>query len=239
MIHIVMLYKTGGDYTIHDVNRLACAVRRNITVSHRVYCLTDDLIRVEELVSLNGVYSLRHDLPGWWSKMELFKINGPILYFDLDTVITGNIDELAHCVMGAAPDKELLMLRDFYRRYTFASGILGWNGNLSRVFDIYLKQHASTGQFISRPNATVMRTHNKIYRGDQEWLRAVLPIIHPAINVKLIQDAARGIYSYKAHVVPSGLSEDACVVCFHGKPRPTEVNPLPSWMEQHWSLCDA
>lgn len=76
------------------VSKLRNMVARNLTVPYEFVCLTD--------------------LPrkGWWSKLELFKpgrFTGPVLYLDLDIIITANID---HLVTLAATDKTRLWMRD-------------------------------------------------------------------------------------------------------------------------------
>lgn len=232
MIIVALLYKTGGDYTPDDVTRLALALRRNLTVPHRIICMTDDPATISKIDALNGVMTLNHDLPGWWSKMELFKIHGPVLYFDLDTVITDNIDALMHWVIKASVEKDLLMLRGFYRQDQ-CSGILGWNGSMHWIFDKFIKQRP---EFI-HSNVIRMRCGKYIHRGDQEWLRAV---VTPRLNVTMAQDVQSGIRSYKIHIKDDEqqvLPVNTNIVCFHGKPRPCEVDPIPKWMEEHWRVA--
>jgi hypothetical protein len=52
--------------------------------------------------------------------------------------------------------------------------------------------------------------------GDQGFLQSVLG------DCQRWQDVAGGIYSYKAHC-SRGVPADARVICFHGKPRPWDV----------------
>lgn len=228
MTTVVLIYKTGGDYTPLDVARLARALRRNLTVPYKIVCMTDDAPAILRTATVDGIITLNHDLPGWWSKLELFKVHGPVLYIDLDTVIVGNIDVLALIIAEFGP-KDLLMLRGFYKQDQ-CSGIMGWNANMHWIFDKFAKHRS---EFIQR----AMRWDNKMYRGDQEWLSAV---VTPRLNVSMAQDVQPGIISYKVDVksqdrINSCLPEDASIVCFHGKPRPHEVKPVPKWMEQHWS----
>ena len=61
-------------------------------------------------VPVDGVETipLQHDWPGWFAKFELFRpdIEGDLLYFDIDTVITGDLKQLE---VG-----QTTMLSDFY-----------------------------------------------------------------------------------------------------------------------------
>lgn len=90
---VACVHKTGGKYDRADyVGILARAVARHLTVPHRFVCLSD---RAHESVE---VVPLVQGWPGYWSKVEIYRpglCNGPLLYFDLDTVISGSLDELA------------------------------------------------------------------------------------------------------------------------------------------------
>jgi hypothetical protein len=70
-------------------------------------------------------------LCGWWAKLELFRLSGPILYFDLDTVITGDLTEIAEYL------HQFTMLRDFYYPDHPASGVMAWNGDYRYLLDDY------------------------------------------------------------------------------------------------------
>ena len=234
MITIAMIYKTGGDYQASDVDKLARAVRRNLTVPHKIVCLTDVptvVYRAMTQDKLLNAYPLNHDLPGWLSKMELFKIHGPLLCFDLDTIISGNIDMLAEWVLQANSDKDLLMLRGFYRQDQ-CSGILGWKSSLHWIFSRFVAQ--TNIKFAQTSNGVNVCWGKHTYRGDQEWLRA---LVTSQLNVTMAQDVQLGIRSYKVHIKDNeqqALPFGTNIVCFHGKPRPCEVDPVPDWMKRHW-----
>lgn len=116
MLTVVCVYKTGGAYSADYVLRLEKAVYEHITISHRFICLTDSIS-----VDCCEVTPLAHDWPGWWSKIELFRPDlnlGPCVYFDLDTMIVGNIDKLLEYA-GGTP---FAMLRGF-SKYNAANNI--------------------------------------------------------------------------------------------------------------------
>lgn len=224
MITIAMVYKTGGDYTPLDVARLARGVRRNLTVPYQIVCMTDNATAISKIDNVDGIMTLNHDLPGWWSKMELFKLHGPVLYLDLDTVIVGNIDALALSIPQMSPGEDLLMLRGFYKQDQ-CSGIMGWNGNQQWIFNKFVKHQS---EFVQRTTMN-MRWNNVMYRGDQEWLQSVITM---RLKITMAQDIQPGIISYKVDVRERyiDLPDDTSIVCFHGKPRPSEVRPIPNWM---------
>lgn len=132
---------------------------------------------------------------GWWAKLELFKeFKERTLYFDLDTVITGNIDFLS--------DPEgFTALTDFYHPHQIGSGLMSWNGDYSKIYDKWIE--------LKKP---------ELMGGDQQWIYMIMP------QTKRFQEKyPNKIVSYKVHC-QNGVPEKARVVCFHGKPRPHEVN---------------
>lgn len=93
-VNIVCLYWTpcirGRDFTCRDIERLRFNVDRHMDRPYTFYCLTnykgDDLPakRIE----------LKHQWPGWWSKMELHRDDlpsGRTLYLDQDTYIVDSL----------------------------------------------------------------------------------------------------------------------------------------------------
>lgn len=231
MITVACVYKSGGEYTAEYVNRLARAVHQSLNLPHVFVCLTDAPDRrLGQQGSPNHILALNHDWPTWWGKMELFALPGPVLCFDLDTVLVGSIDELAAWIIES--QDSILMLRGFYRKDQ-CSGILGWNGDLSWILTSFIAGLPGSC-WRRRPNAVWLNTKAGQYRGDQEWLSEFLKA-HPELPVVLAQDVFPRIQSFKVDVRLNGsLSEGTRIVCFHGHPRPHEVNPLPDWMVRHW-----
>ena len=168
MLTIAMV-KTRPHYDHTYVNRLAKAVQRNITIPHKIVCLTDDPrgVAVE-------CKTLPARLGGWWGKIALFKagmLRPPVLYLDLDTVICGNLDFVADY------KGDFAILRDFYRDDGFGSGVMMWNRDNHQVWDKWDR----TG----RP------THPL---GDQGWMEIMMPdadILQEVFPDKLV--------SYKVH----------------------------------------
>lgn len=129
-ITVACVHKTGGVYDRVDyVGALADAVRRNLDAPHDFVCLTD---AVKESNSAEGVMRipLLHRWPGFWSKIELFRpglFAGPVLYFDLDTVICGDITDIA---LAASP---LVLTWDMQRGW-INSSMLRWSVDLSFIY---------------------------------------------------------------------------------------------------------
>ena len=213
MLTIACVLKSGGIYEAEWVRKLRDAVARNLPEKHRFVCLSDVDVPCERI-------ALQHDWPAWWSKIELHRkgvVDGPTLYLDLDTVIVGEIRW--HGLMRS--DADFAMLRSFWAENMVGSGVMWWSGDgdTDKVYQKFLRQ----------PEAYIAhheRNKDGPYVGDQAFVWDVMGREVPAIN-----DHMPGIYSYKMHC-KGRLPEDAAIVCFHGKPRPTEVNT--EWMTEHW-----
>jgi len=205
MTPIIVCIKVGTKYDATYVNRLAFHVEQHTTVPHEFLCLTYDPVGV-----LCPTAPIDTDLPGWWSKLVLFKPHWAlkdrrVVFLDLDTVIVGNIDFLLEY------DGPFCILRDFYRPETYGSAVMSFAPGCEEIWDTFQQD--------------VMRTMH----GDQDWL---LQCIDPSLADRW-QDLYPGkIVSYKVHC-SQGIPEGARVICFHGSPRPHEVTHL-TWMQEHW-----
>lgn len=221
---IVCVLKTGG--IVYDngyVNALAEAVARNTTVPYEFVCLTDS--QEPFLPSVHKVIQLEHAFPGWWSKIELFSapyLDGKrVTFFDLDTVITSNIDFLFE-----ADPKRMVSLSDFYFPERLQSAIMQYIGGSFR--DIYT-------EFMKAPIANMRNTAG----GDQEWIEKIIG----KGNFDRCQTLwPNRFVSFKVHLL--GRDKDYnnlrwtpenSVVCFHGVPKPENItNPI---IANHWKKC--
>ena len=186
------------------------------------------------------IHALPHNnIDGWWQKLYLFsadkKIGGRIVYFDLDTVITGNIDNIINQKEG------FVVLHDFFRiqqptkkdkfglgSEAVGSGLMAWTaGDHKHIWD----------SFIENPSSVVrsLRPH-----GDQKWIEK------QEKNRLYWQDLFPDqIVSYKIHCA-KGLPKNARIVCYHGRPSIPEsihqhtkvqgFNLKPaSWVKEYWN----
>ncbi len=160
------------------------------------------------------VRPLPADLPKWWSKLALFRDwlfphGDRVIFFDLDTVITGRLDELA------AYDGPFAILRDFYRPDGLQSAVMSWKAG--EASDIW-RSYEAAGCPQDDPG------------GDQAWIERS----HLETAV-LFQDQFPGlVVSYKADNLHNHPPAKASVVVFHGKPRPADV--LTGWVPQVWKI---
>lgn len=201
MLTVVCVLKSGGDFDQDYVYALQDGVEKHLTIPHKFVCYTDTPIKDMPIRLLS------EDLPGWFSKFEVFKEIGPALYLDLDTVVTGEIDSLGRDIEEAG--EAFWMLEAFSPLRVWASGIMAWTGDWN-----WLVTHC--------------RRYAGLYPTDQECIAKALK--DDGTTPRLIRRSYYHIYSYKHHCL-EGLPNGANIVCFHGKPRPRDVredwNPWP------------
>lgn len=184
----------GADY----VNRLYDGVVRNLQAGFpgRFTCFTDDPTGLDPGIHTREVPA---GLSGWWAKLylfsaEAFEAGDRVLYFDLDTVITGPLDNLAMC------QSDFAMLRDVYDPTHAGSGVMAWEaGRYTGIWESWVNA--------GRPD---------IPGGDQVW-------IETCTEADRLQDLYPGrLRSYKVDC-RYGIPKNTSVVFFHGLPRPHEV----------------
>lgn len=199
MLTVVCVMKSGGDFDEDYVFALRRGVAEHLTLPHKFVCYTD--------LPIPGmsIKLLTENLDGWFSKFEIFRELGPVLYLDLDTIITGDITPLANSIINGG--EAFWMLEAFHPLRKWASGIMGWTGDWNWLVS-HCKRYAG------------------LYRMDQDCIAKAL-VENGKVPYVIGRDLNK-IYSYKHHCM-EGLPEDARVVCFHGKPRPKEVDE--SWVK--------
>ena len=188
---ILTALRSGGEYEEGHVERLREQCSKHAP-DVEFQCLTD----------LDG--TLRHGWPGWWCKMELFRVTGPVLYMDLDTTVVGDIGPL----LGLAECHRFIALRDFNpAQRDMGSGLMAWNGDISFLYVL----------FAHDPERHMAENRSGRWLGDQGFIDR--NVGHREHWQNLLPGA---VVSYKKHCL-SGVPKDARVVCYHGKPRPWEV----------------
>ena len=206
-LKVICVLKSGGVYDREWVRKLKEGVAQHMSQPHDFVCLSDVEVDCERI-------PLQHDWTGWWSKVELFRpgvIKGPTLYLDLDTIITGPRDDFTDLPYDFA------MLENFNSPDMVGSGMMWFKDEApSIVYD----------RFVLGPERIIEHYRNMkhgSYMGDQAY-------IWDCMDRKVNTIASPKLRSYKRHC-RNGLPEGTSIVCFHGRPRPTEINP--DWM-RNW-----
>lgn len=194
---VVTVLRSGREYRPEHVDALRSQVSAHLRLPYRFVCLAD--------VPCGGFADepLLHDWPGWWSKIELFRpglFAGPVLYLDLDTVITGAIDDMA---MG----HKFTVLENFWTPGLIGSALMAWDGtaDLSPIY------HA----FCADPEGAMAAYVTRDKFGDQGFIDR-----HTPVRPERWQDRVPGrVVSYRKHCL-GGVPAGASVICFGGKARP-------------------
>lgn len=214
----VACVKWGSMYGPEYVNRLYAMVARNLTdgTKGRFVCFTDD---AEGLWPQVEIRPLPEGMTGWWNKLYLFapgtfEDGERVVYFDLDTLIIGPIDDIM------AYDGEFAILRDFYRPQGWGSGVMAWRGGFGAgIWESWARS--------GRPD---------MVGGDQAWIEMCL-YGNGALKIDLWQALFPGAFcSYKADCRPFPPAA-ARIVCFHGEPKPHDCGR--AWVRDIWQEGDA
>jgi hypothetical protein len=224
----------GDTYSWTYVQRLYNMLRRHITRDIRFHVYTEASRSVpapwiKHALEDWGVSGPRR---AWWYKMQMFNSanhSGPMLYFDLDTVIVDNIDWI--CKL---PLQYFWTVRDFKQLWRSShcginSSIMWWD---TRQFDKIWQE------FQSQPLAEIMRK----YPGDQDYLTACISetqrrFFEPNRVQSWRWQCLDGGYDFqkRQHLTPgtgTTFSQLTSVLIFHGRPKPDQItDPV---IQQHW-----
>lgn len=208
MLHVVCI-KAGPKFGPDYPNILFDMVRRNLPEGYegRFTCFTDEPAGLDEGIEARP---LPADLPGWWSKLALFKPGlfpegDRVVFFDLDTVVTGRLDELCNYRGPFA------ILRDAFYPEGLQSSVMAWGaGECAEIWNTY----EAAGCPQDDPG------------GDQVWIERT------QMKAVRLQDVLPGFFaSYKQL---RGIPVKESVVFFHGEPKPHEVRE--GWVPQVWKI---
>ncbi len=202
MLNIVTVQT--GNYCgrgLEYVQRLFDGIERHIgDIPYRAFCLTDDPATLP-----GGVVPLEAEpnVSGWWNKISLFRpdifrVGERVLFSDLDAIVTGDLSDIANYQGGFAA------IRDFYYHNRIQSCLMAWEaGALNQIWQGW--ERAGRPQFDPR--------------GDQAFIECMQP------QADYWQDMFPGqVMSFKESRKLGGIPSTVRMVCFHGRPRPHEVN---------------
>ena len=237
MINVVCLY-WGNKYKTEFVNVLYNMVERHMTVPHKFIIYTDH-VKMQKLVKGDNVEVRKlpfHDYTGWWNKLTLFSpeanLEGDCLYFDLDVVITDNID----CFATYEPDTKFVGMNDFNKHTgMFNSSVMRFNNEVmtKHVWEPYLKEKGRFMKLQGDQNViseTIKKT--KLWKSfpddwtfSAKWYDREKPRFH------------RSNWTFE-------FKPGSKVAVFHGKPDPNQLaDPHPhesynlkliEWVKNHW-----
>ena len=213
MLSVLCLLRESPSFTPDDVLALRRGIDVHTLLPFKFTVLTDSSFdfgpSIRKLPIKHPEWHPKHN------KLELFRpdvVNDEdrFFYADLDTVFCGNLDPLF-----MLPGR-LVMLQDFLYGPKFASGLMAWDASLGSYlyhkFAALSKRERDIGYKIGLGN------------GDQKFIQHTC-----GFRPVLWQEELPGrVASYKVHC-KEGLPPGVSVVCFHGDPKPGDV-------EDEWVL---
>ena len=214
--NIVLVLKTGGDYSIDDVNLLSIHIHKYWDKNKdapNIYCitnLTNEKVKMAKVTLL----PMENLWEGWWSKMNLFSPSildlRPFLFMDLDTMVVGDISEIYF------PDKEaFITLENIGEKGRLGSGLMKIDNNkkLWKVWD----------RWIRNPSL-----HTRIHRGDQDFINYI-------VGQDLFwQDITDTVTSAKPNFkMRTEMPENKKIIYFHGYPRIPEAGETIEWVKKY------
>ncbi len=227
-----VIHGTAYDWTY--VDRLYNMLSRHISCGINLHVYTESHRPVPAPMIKHALTDLGISGPkqSWWYKVQLFNtqhFRGPLLYFDLDTVITANIDWIWQLNL-----RHFWTVRDFKHLWRpnnndSNSSVMWWN---TAQYD-YVWQ-----EFNARKLPELM----KQYRGDQDFITDVVPLNRRCFfDTKKVKSwrwqCLDGSYDFnhrKYHSPGSGtiIDTDTSILVFHGHPKPNKItDPV---IIQHW-----
>jgi len=224
----------GTAYTWDYVDRLYSMLSRHISTGIRLHVYTEAHRTVPEPYIKHSLLDWGSGGPtqSWWYKMQLFnpkQYRGPLLYFDLDTVIVKNIDWIHRL-----PLDYFWTIRDFKylwkpNSYSINSSIMWFNtAKFNDVWDNF--RQLNIAQITAK------------YRGDQDYITEAINLKDRRFfDINQIKswrwECLDGGYEFakKRHLLPNTgtvIPHTTSVLVFHGHPKPAEI--LDTLVVQHW-----
>ena len=193
----------AGGYSPEWVERLYRGFRRNLTCDFRFVVFTDRFRDYEHDEIVQRL--LKDDPPTYESCLQPYELNEPMILVGLDTIVTGNCDDLVEYCLGG---DHIALPLDPYNPLKVCNGVA-----------LVPDGHAPV--WTDRPDDLPPRT------ADMTRLRS-LRLRH------IIDDLFPGqVQSYKCQVKPRGNLGDARIVYFHGEEKPHQL-PDVAWIGEHW-----
>lgn len=248
----VICIKWGRLFGPEYVNRLYSGARRNLTGATRFFCMTEhaeglhpdievlDLPVEPYLAEMDDALAVANR-QGAMRKVSLFRpglipdLDGPLLGFDLDVVITGSLDE----ILSHAPGKVAM-------RADWVEARRGRKTGHGSVFRYDPAKHGWLYDTLAaEPKAQVekARGSEQRYTSTLAQERGAFAYL-PGDQVVSFKHGCLRLPPMNYLAEPR-LPENARVVCFHGRPKMSEAvegyhgsiirHTRPcSWLREHW-----
>lgn len=217
LITIACVLRSGGKvgYDATWVEKLNNSIARNLTIPYRFVALSDCEVPCDRI-------PLDSTGAGWWAKIQLFKPNnfkGPVLFFDLDTLILNSLDEM---VTRLLKQQNFVMWKDNDFNIS-SSAIMYWNGDYSHIYDTYIEDPDKWEKLYSLENQTSSRQV-----GDQALVSNIQP--HVFINDLVPNGWIRVVSKHDSRI---DFSDTRILIFRKAKHKPSNLPNHPV-VKEHW-----
>jgi len=180
-------------YTADHVLALQQQVKKHCPGSE-FYCLSN-----EKIPGVN-VIPLKHNWPGWWSKMEIFSHDlGPVLYLDLDMVLRNDISYIM---------EDTHYFTAWHSKRGLNSSIMAWDESKRHIYESFASQCDDVMQAMTRLECL----------GDQCFIQNSL-----AKWDKFKDRYPEAIVNYES-LKGNDPSDKNHIICFKGRTKPQNAN---------------
>jgi hypothetical protein len=210
---IMLVLRSGGDFTIKDVELIARHINGNWKSSTlpKIYCLWD---KAADVMDLGGFTLLpfRTTLPGTWARMHLYSPEmeqyRPFLYVDLDTAIINTLENIFDLVTDQS---KFITLEDFWQKGSLATGLVWFPAHSKKIQAVW---NAKPDIPISRRMDGFLR---RVVKVDMFWQALTNTIVD---------------FKPRKSKLLNTLPVNTNLVCFHGKPRIPQAQSI-EWVKQY------
>ena len=224
----------GDTYSWQYVETLLSMLQRHLTPTVKLHVYTEADRSVPDTMIKHALelWPITNPKKSWWYKMQLFNPEhhaGPLLYFDLDTVIVGNLDWI-----WQMPTDNFCTVRDFKHLwrptfYGINSSVMWWD--TAKYTHVWHKFKQQNLEYVM-----------KKYHGDQDYITDEIPVKERRFfDMQRVQSwrwqSLDGGYNFtkKRHQAPgfgTQLLPLTSILVFHGNPKPAQItDPV---VQQHW-----
>lgn len=213
-------------YTAAAVNTLRAMVARHYSTPHDFACITDDPTGIAPDIRIIPLWEQFADIRGphgvsCYRRLRAFSaeaaeiISPRFVSVDLDAVITGDLSPL-----WDRPE-DFVIWGDTARNTPYNGSMwLLRAGTRTKVWETF-DPHASPKQTLAAG----------LVGSDQAWIAAALGDQEPRWGPD------QGVYSWRVHLKRrnrGALPVGARVVFFHGREKPWNLKPIPSWIKESY-----
>lgn len=215
MIKIITLFKSNPGWIPEYVYKLQRQIEKNVSIPYEFVCLSDVDLDCPTLPLKN--FKNNSLVPAFWYKMQLFRpdlgLNKSCLFFDIDTIIKGNIDSW----FDKFKDYDFLMSHSPFRGDISCSFCMWWNNDFSRLW------HSFKRKSVIHWN----RSYNKYTAtyGDQGF-------ISKRVNHQIIQNVLGPDHGI-VRITKNESSDNSKILIFGGRRKPWEMIGHPD-IDKFW-----